>query len=335
MSLLSLEISSTFTTLLRYLPPEASHHLALRSLDIINFLGIKLIKDGTKKPPIHLFGREFKNRLGTAGGLDKDGEHINALSNLGLGFIEIGTVTPVSQLGNPKPRLFRDRKNLTLLNRMGFNNKGVHNLVENIKSSERDCHLMVSIGKNYFTANEDAFEDYLLCMKNVYEVSDMISINVSSPNTKNLRLLQQSNYLSHILQLLKEEQLKLSQRYGYKPLIVKISPDISERECNEIAEILNEQKIDGLITTNTTTDHNHSKGKGGLSGGLLFEKSTEVLRKMRKLLGKDFPIIASGGVMDESSYKAKLDSGADLVQIYTGMIYKGPALIQKILDIKD
>ena len=329
---ISLRASSFVTKVLRFLPTEVSHAIALHSLDLISFLGIKLVKENLKKEPIKILGQDFKNRLGIAGGLDKDGEHINSLSGLGVAFLELGTATPRPQLGNKKPRLFRDTENLSLLNRMGFNNKGVLNLVRNIKSYEGQCKLLISIGKNFDTPNEKSIDDYLFCLEKVFPIADIVTVNVSSPNTKGLRALHKPKSLSGFLNTLKKRQLELSKRFNYKPLAVKISPDISKNECKEISKILLGEGIDGLIATNTTSDHNDRNGKGGLSGKLLFKKSTIILEEMRNLLGKEFPIIASGGVMDIDSYRAKLEAGADLVQVYTGMIYKGPELIEELLN---
>ena len=320
------------TSLLRLFPPEISHLLALKLLDYGDSMGLKIIKENSNKESVDLFGLKFKNRLGLAGGMDKNGEHINSLTNLGFGFLELGTVTPKPQPGNDKPRLFRDVENLSLINSMGFNNKGVTNLIENIKSSTRKTKIMVSIGKNFNTPNEKAVYDYLYCFEKVVGLADLVSINISSPNTKELFHLQFEKRLPFLLNALKESQLKHSKEYGYKPLIIKISPDLSNEDLNAIALNLTKFKIDGLIATNTSAEHDQKLGKGGLSGKQLYKKSTETLEFMRKKLGKDFPIIASGGVMDRDSYKKKLDSGADLVQIYTGLIFYGPELIQDIFN---
>ena len=320
------------TSLLRLFPPETSHLLALKLLDYGDSMGLKIIKENSNKESVDLFGLKFKNRLGLAGGMDKNGEHINSLTNLGFGFLELGTVTPKPQPGNDKPRLFRDVENLSLINSMGFNNKGIKNLIKNIKSSTRKTKLIVSIGKNFNTPNEKAVFDYLYCFEKVVGVADLVSINISSPNTKELFHLQFEKRLPFLLNALKESQLKHSKEYGYKPLIIKISPDLSNEDLNAIALNLTKFKIDGLIATNTSVEHDQKLGNGGLSGKLLYKKSTETLKFMRKKLGKDFPIIASGGVMDIDSYKKKLDSGADLVQIYTGLIFYGPELIQDILN---
>lgn len=320
------------TSLLRLFPPEISHFLALKLLDYSYSMGLKFIKENSNKESVDLFGLKFKNRLGLAGGMDKNGEHINSLTNLGFGFLELGTVTPKPQPGNDKPRLFRDVENLSLINSMGFNNKGIKNLIKNIKSSTRKTKIIVSIGKNFNTPNEKAVHDYLYCFEKVVGVADLVSINISSPNTKGLFHLQFEKRLPSLLNALKESQLKYSEEYGYKPLLIKISPDLSNEDLNGIALNLTKFKIDGLIATNTSVEHDHKLGKGGLSGKLLYKKSTETLKFMRKKLGKDFPIIASGGVMDIDSYKKKLDSGADLVQIYTGLIFYGPELIQDLLN---
>ena len=273
----------------------------------------------------------FKNKLGVAAGLDKNGDYIDSLACLGFGFLEIGTVTPQPQAGNPKPRLFRLTSNKALINSMGFNNKGVEHLVRRMKIRKSDIPVGISIGKNFNTPNEEAHEDYLLCLKKTYEYASYIAVNISSPNTKDLRDLQLGKSLDFLLSCLKKEQKKLSITYGYKPIFVKISPDNTPDEMERIFKSIADNKIDGLICSNTTTDHNYKGEKGGLSGAPLFNKSTEILKLARNSLGKEFPIIASGGVMNKDNYEEKLNAGASLVQIYTGFIYEGPALIKQIL----
>ena len=332
---LILKLMGFGTAFFRIFPPEISSNMALKSLNTLNTLGITLIQEKKGNDEIELFGINFKNKLGLAAGLDKNGDYINALGNLGFRFIELGTVTPRPQRGNKKPRLFRDQKNLSLLNRMGFNNKGVEYLVSKVKKVETHSHykIAISIGKNFDTPNEKAIDDYLFCLEKAYPVTNFITVNISSPNTKDLRSLQSPRELPNFLSALKEKQHSLTKEFGYKPLLVKISPDENQIEhLKEISNILVSLEIDGIIATNTSVDHKHKKGEGGISGALLFKKSTKVLSIMRENLGKDFPIIASGGVTDVKTYWKKINSGADLVQIYTGMIYRGPQIIEEILN---
>ncbi len=326
-----LKASSFITRILRILPPELSHSIALNSLYLIDLLKIKLIEENSDQESVRLLGYDFQNRLGIAGGLDKNADYLKPLSSLGVAFVEVGTVTPKPQKGNEKPRLFRNTKDLALVNRMGFNNKGVSHLKKRIKNYKGNCKLLVSIGRNLETPKREAIDDYIFCLEQVFPFADIITINISSPNTEGLRSIQDPQYLADFLKSLKNKQQELSKIYKYKPLVVKISPDLSKNQYKEIARIIKNEGVDGIITTNTTIDHQNNNGKGGLSGKPLYEKSTQVLREMRKLLGKNFPIIASGGVMDLDTYKGKLDAGADLVQVYTGIIYKGPELIEELL----
>tara|TARA_B100000700_G_scaffold83523_1_gene94073 strand:- start:2354 stop:3169 length:816 start_codon:yes stop_codon:yes gene_type:complete len=270
--------------------------------------------------------------LGLAAGLDKNGDYIESLAELGFGFLEIGTVTPKPQYGNKKPRLFRDKSSKAIINRMGFNNKGVDHLVNNLKKRRSDIPIGVSIGKNADTPNNLAHADYIYCLDKVFKYADYVAINISSPNTQDLREFEVKDELANLLKTLKERQLQLAKETEYKPLLLKISPDNDEKSIENICEILLKFSVDGLICTNTTVNHNHILGSGGLSGQPLMEPSTETLRKARKFLGKEFPIIASGGVMSKEDYQKKINAGADLVQIYTGFIYEGPKLIDDILN---
>tara|TARA_Y100000590_G_C15720589_1_gene1013424 strand:- start:286 stop:1284 length:999 start_codon:yes stop_codon:yes gene_type:complete len=318
------------TPLLQIFPPEVSHTFALKSLRLLNYIGFNF--QYTKSKPRKIFGVEFKNQVGLAAGLDKNGDYIGALSSLGFGFIEVGTVTPRPQEGNPKPRLFRHKRDLVLVNKMGFNNKGVDHLVERIKKTRLDCVLGISIGKNFDTSNEDALKDYLECLNKVYEFADYVAINISSPNTKDLRALQTEKYLEDILESLVKERDKLEEIYGYKPLILKVSPDLKEEEIKFISRVVKLKKLDGVICTNTSNVHDYEPKDAGMSGAALLELSNIVLSHFRKYLGKDFPIIASGGVLDLESYHKKISLGADLVQLYTGIIYKGPGLVHKLVN---
>ncbi|MDG2060571.1 MAG: quinone-dependent dihydroorotate dehydrogenase [SAR86 cluster bacterium] len=329
-----IKLTSFITKCLRYLPTELSHYLALESLKVSNKIGINLIKD-SKRSNIECFGINFKNKLGLAGGLDKNGDYIQSLSSLGFSFLELGTVTPVHQAGNAKPRLFRDRSEEALINSMGFNNKGVDYLIKNISSSSRICPIAVSIGKNSKTPLDLALEDYMICFEKAYSVADFITINISSPNTMNLRDLGSKEYLPTLLKSLKDKQLNMAKIDHYKPLIVKLSPDINNVEIDSIVNTILDNGIDGIIATNTSIHHDHHHKPSGISGKPLFTLSTEILQKIRNMVGKDFPLIASGGVMTKHDYLEKLDSGADLVQIYSGLIYKGPELIQDILSVSN
>jgi len=308
--------------------------LALKGLKIITILGFSITQKNYSEP-VGFLETKYKHKLGLAAGLDKNGDYIDALAAVGFSFLEIGTVTPKSQKGNSKPRLLRLTKEKALVNRMGFNNKGVDYLVSKVKKSNSGIPLGISIGKNFDTTNELAHEDYLCCLSKVYEFATYVAINISSPNTKNLRDLESKESLNFLLNKLKKRQEELSSTYGYKPLLVKISPDNSKEALLGICQSLLDNNIDGVICSNTTTNHDYFSGTGGLSGQPLFDASTLALRTLRKHLGSDFPIIASGGVMNKKSFDEKINSGADLVQIYTGFIYKGPSLIAEIINPKN
>ena len=327
---------SIVTKLFHFLPGEVSHHLALgglKTLHKLGFLNILLGNEIKYKQTISNPNdvRTYKNKLGIAAGLDKDGEYIDCLSALGVGFIEVGTVTPKPQYGNQKPRLFRNRKNKSLLNRLGFNNKGVEYLVENLRERTSSIPIGVSIGKNFDTPNKEAYQDYLFCMEKVYEYSNYIAINISSPNTKELRNLSNKEFLRDLLYKIKEKQDLLSRSLKYVPIFIKISPDENEKTIEEICNCIIESEIDGIITSNTSIEHNDKNGYGGLSGLPLKDKATRKLLLIKKIVGNELPIIASGGVMSALDYQEKIDAGADLVQIYTGFIFEGPKLIQDIL----
>jgi len=275
---------------------------------------------------------DLTNKLGLAAGLDKNGDYIDCLSALGFGHIEIGTVTPKPQQGNKKPRLFRIRSEKALVNSMGFNNKGVDYLAGKVEKRNSDTPLGISIGKNFDTPIDLALNDYLVCLDKVYELADYIVINISSPNTKNLRDLQSKGYIDNLLSSIKERQLALTLSKDYTPILIKISPDMSFDELKTVSSSILQNKLDGVICSNTTSNHKHSYGKGGLSGKPLFELSTNTLEVLRSLVGPDLPIIASGGVMDLESFEEKIDKGANAVQIYTGFIYEGPSLVNKIIN---
>jgi dihydroorotate dehydrogenase len=329
--------------LLFILPTEASHHLSLNSLSLLNKLGIlKLIKPASKpEQAVEVMGINFPNRVGLAAGLDKDGEHIQALSNLGFGFIEIGTVTPRPQAGNPAPRLFRLPQANAIINRMGFNNKGIDHLTDQVANAHQagfDGVIGINIGKNFDTAVENATEDYLIGMRNAYRYADYITINISSPNTPGLRTLQYGEELDNLLSAIKKEQLDLvNKQKKYVPIAVKVAPDLNEVEITGIAMTLLENNIDCLIATNTTLSRDavvgmkHGAEAGGLSGEPVREMSTEVIKQFYKILKDEIPIIGVGGISSAKDAQDKLDAGAVLVQVYSGLIYEGPSLVRKLL----
>lgn len=323
------------------LDPEFSHQLTLKLLKLSYRTGLStLSKAKSANKPVSAMGLNFKNPVGLAAGMDKNGDYIDALSALGFGFIEIGTVTPRPQYGNPKPRLFRLPEYEAIINRMGFNNTGLIHLLQQIKKSNYNGILGINIGKNFDTPIESATDDYLIGLRKSYALASYITLNISSPNTKNLRQLQQGNELKKLLSRLKEEQLKLQQRYDkYTPLVVKIAPDLNDDEIIHIARLLLEFNIDGVISTNTTTnreavqDHIHAKETGGLSGAPVKEQSTYVVAGLASELNGAIPIIAVGGILTAKDVLDKMKAGASLVQIYSGLVYRGPQLIEDILKV--
>lgn len=326
-----LNLLTILTKIFHFLPAEFSHSLALTGIRFITSLGFK-IKHHRNKKDFEMFQYQFNHSLGLAAGLDKNGDYIDSLAALGFSFLEIGTVTPKPQYGNKKPRLYRDKSSKAIINSMGFNNKGVDYLVEKVKKKKSDIPIGISIGKNLNTPNKSAVNDYLYCLDKVFEFANYIAINVSSPNTEGLRSLEAQKGLENLIKPLKQRQLELSKEFGYRPLLLKISPDNDEKGIEDICKTLLRFSVDGLICTNTTINHDHISGSGGLSGKPLMGPSTETLRKARILLGDEFPIIASGGVMSKKDYLEKIKAGADLVQIYSGFIYEGPKLINDILN---
>ncbi|MBI5091523.1 MAG: quinone-dependent dihydroorotate dehydrogenase [Candidatus Hydrogenedentes bacterium] len=321
------------------LDPETAHHLTAMALRPMSAMGItRLLTGPVPAAPRTVMGLTFPNPVGLAAGLDKNGDLVDAYGGLGFGFIEVGTVTPRPQPGNPKPRLFRLPKAEAIINRMGFNNHGVDVLVANIQRRTYKGILGVSIGKNADTPLENAVDDYLACLRKVYAHADFVAANVSSPNTKNLRTLQYGEELDHLLSALKSEQKNLAAQYGkYVPLVMKIAPDLSDDEIRFIAEALNRHEIDGVIATNTTLsragveDLPHGGETGGLSGAPLTKRATEVIRAMRSALNGRIPIIGVGGIMSPQDARDKLDAGAALVQVYTGLIYRGPAFVAELV----
>ena len=316
------------------LPTETSHQLALKAIDVAYSLRLTRCLLPELAAPVELMGLTFRNPVGLAAGLDKNGDHIDALGSLGFGFIEIGTVTPRPQPGNPKPRLFRLPQKQAIINRMGFNNKGVDHLVEQVKRSRYDGVLGINIGKNFDTPVEHALSDYLICLEKVYQHADYVVINISSPNTQGLRSLQYGESLDELLSGLKTAQKRLSDQHGkYVPLLVKIAPDLTAEEVVQIAEQFKKHEIDGVIATNTTLARKgvehlpHGDEQGGLSGAPVFEKSTAVLKQLCDELAGAMPVMGVGGIVSGEQARAKQDAGAALVQIYSGFIYQGPGLI--------
>ncbi len=315
--------------------PETAHEMSLRGLNILyKFKLIHLFFGKVSLKPVNVMGISFPNRVGLAAGLDKDGEYFQALSDCGFGFVEIGTVTPLAQDGNEKPRLFRLVKAQAIINRMGFNNKGVDNLLKNVKRSAFKGVLGINIGKNRNTPEEKAVDDYLLCLEKVYEHADYIVINISSPNTPGLRNLQFGENLKNLLGDLKFKQKELIQQYDkYVPLVIKIAPDMSDEEIETLAKTFIEYSIDGVIISNTTLARDgvehlpNADQQGGLSGRPLKQKSDHTLQTMAFHLNKKIPIIAVGGISSAADAQKKIELGASLVQIYTGFIYQGPGLV--------
>lgn len=322
--------------LLFRLDAETAHELSLDMLgaaERLHMLG--LFTKPVPSNPVSLWGLTFGNPVGLAAGLDKNGDYFNALGALGFGFVEIGTITPRPQPGNPQPRLFRIPEAQGIINRMGFNNKGVDHLVEQVKKRRYKGVLGINIGKNATTPVENAVDDYLICLRKVYAHADYITVNISSPNTPGLRNLQFGDSLSQLLGPLKREQALLQQATGkFVPLLVKIAPDMDEGDIAQVAGVLIQEGMDGVIATNTTIsrigveDYENGQETGGLSGLPVRDKSTWVIRTLNTCLGGKLPIIGVGGIFDAASAADKIRAGASLVQVYSGFIYEGPALVQ-------
>ncbi|CAI2453943.1 quinone-dependent dihydroorotate dehydrogenase [Serratia proteamaculans] len=322
------------------LDPERAHELTFQQLRRVSGTPLEfLIRQSVPTKPISCMGLSFKNPLGLAAGLDKDGECIDAFGAMGFGSVEVGTVTPRPQSGNDKPRLFRIVEAEGLINRMGFNNLGVDNLVENVKKSHFGGILGINIGKNKDTPVEQGKDDYLICMDKVYPYAGYIAINISSPNTPGLRSLQYGEALDDLLAAIKNKQQELHERHHkYVPVAVKIAPDLSEEELIQVADSLVRHNIDGVIATNTTLDRkliqglNYCEQMGGLSGRPLQASSTEVIRRLSLELQGRLPIIGVGGIDSLMAAREKMAAGASLVQIYSGFIFKGPRLIKDIVN---
>jgi len=327
---------------------EKAHHVILSMMSTAKNCGFLLLVTGSGHSPnpvestIEVMGLKFPNRVGLAAGLDKAGTAVGAFGVVGFGHVEIGTVTPRPQLGNDKPRLFRLKEHHAIINRMGFNNPGVDGLLKNLEQSKQDFSgiLGINIGKNKDTPNEDYLDDYLSCFEEVYGAADYVTANLSSPNTAGLRDLQSADTCRELINRLQEKREELKPKHNNKnvPIVIKIAPDLSEDAVKGLAAAFSNSKVDGVITTNTTIDrkavsgHELAEEAGGLSGAPLTEKATEILALLRSEMDPDIPIIGSGGVMSGADAKAKLDAGAALVQVYSGLIYRGPALIREILD---
>ena len=316
------------------LEPERAHHGALRFLDVARRFGFA---GTTVHSPRRVMGLEFPNPVGLAAGLDKNGEHIDSLAALGFGFIEVGTVTPRPQPGNPAPRLFRIAEARAIVNRMGFNNDGVERLLDNLARARYRGILGINIGKNFDTPLERAAEDYLYCLRKVHAAASYVAVNISSPNTADLRQLQKSDQLDRLLGMLTEENRKLAARHAKTvPLAVKMAPDLSAEEIGHMCAAFVRHGVDAVIATNTTLSRDgveglaNSEQAGGLSGAPLKARSTAVLRELARSLDDRIPIIAVGGVFSAADAREKLDAGASLVQLYSGLIYEGPGLAHRI-----
>jgi len=323
-------------SLLFSLPPETAHHLSLTGISLAERLGVLPLPPVMPGGPVSLMGLSFPNPVGLAAGLDKNGDHIDGLAALGFGFIEIGTVTPRPQPGNPRPRLFRLPQATAIINRMGFNNLGVDHLVSQVEKTRYRGILGINIGKNFDTPVEKAADDYLACLDRVYAHASYVTVNISSPNTQGLRSLQSGDALSGLLEPLKNRQQQLASQHGrHVPLVVKIAPDLTKENVEVIASQLRRFEIDGVIATNTTISREgvqglpHADETGGLSGAPVRASSTRVLRELVQALDGALPVMGVGGITDGVSAAEKISAGADLVQIYTGFIYRGPALIHE------
>ncbi len=322
------------------LDPEKAHNLTLSNLDRAERWG--LLQRFITKPvadPHTLCGIQFPNPVGLAAGLDKDGKHIDSLAALGFGFLEIGTVTPRAQAGNPKPRMFRLPEAEGIINRMGFNNDGVQACVARVRKSkfwQNGGVLGLNIGKNASTPIDQASQDYVMAMSAVYEIASYITVNISSPNTQHLRSLQSEEMLRSLLHDLSEERKKLSDQYGvHKPLFLKIAPDLDQEDIHLIADLLVEFGIDAVIATNTTISREAVKGMkygeevGGLSGAPVRDASSQVIKTLKARLGNTLPIIGVGGILSGADAREKVMAGANLIQIYSGLIYRGPELVNE------
>jgi dihydroorotate dehydrogenase len=329
--------------LLFLLPAEKAHHFSLDGLNLLYKLPFgkqllaSLFSYSNKNLAVESFGLHFKNPVGLAAGFDKNAKYIDALACLGFGFIEIGTVTPLPQEGNPLPRLFRLPKDNAIINRMGFNNEGVDAVVNRLKKRKSDVIIGGNIGKNKITPNEEAVKDYVICFEKLFDYVDYFVVNVSSPNTPNLRELQEKTVLFDLLNTLQKLN---EQKNKPKPILLKIAPDLNEIQLDDILEVVHAAKIAGIIASNTTLNRTGLQteealvsrmGAGGLSGKPILKKSNEVLRYLQSKNVNQIPIIAVGGISDAKSAQQKLDLKANLIQVYTGFIYEGPSMVKNVL----
>ena len=331
--------------LLFKMDPEAAHELTLDKLEKLQHSPLMCLASQPRiDDPVTLAGLQFPNRVGLAAGLDKNARCIDAWSALGFGFVEVGTVTPKGQPGNPRPRMFRIPEKEALINRLGFNNDGLDAFIANVRKSKLRQSpkagamlLGLNIGKNAATPIERATDDYLVCLAGVYPHADYVTVNISSPNTKNLRALQSDEALDQLLGALAARRAELAQQHGaYKPVFVKIAPDLDEAQVAVIADTLKRHGMDGVVATNTTLSRDAVKGlkhgeeAGGLSGAPVLEASNAVIRQLRARLGRDYPIIGVGGILSGADALSKIAAGADVVQIYSGLIYRGPGLVTEV-----
>ena len=332
--------------LLFLLPPETAHNVTLKSLNLLSRLSAgRLLAKQSNTNTIEVMGIRFPNRVGLAAGLDKNGDHLVALSQLGFGFVEVGTVTPRPQQGNPQPRLFRLPQARGIINRMGFNNLGIDHLLEQVKKAREAGHqgiIGINIGKNFDTAVDNAVDDYLICLRKAYPFADYITLNISSPNTPGLRDLQYGEELNNLLSALKQEQIRLNEQYQYYvPITVKVAPDLSVDEVHFIAHALLDNAVDGLIATNTTLAREavnglqHANEAGGLSGEPVRDASTEIIRQFSDILAGEIPIIGVGGIASAEDAMDKIKAGATLVQLYSGLIYQGADFISDCVHALD
>lgn len=328
-------IYSAFRALLFRLEPELAHHLAL---GVLRYLPEFFFPKLPEREAVQAMSLSFPHPIGLAAGFDKNGRHLDDLAKLGFSFIEVGTVTPLPQMGNPKPRLFRLPKQRALLNRLGFNNLGVAALVDAVNASRYRGILGINIGKNKSTPLDRAADDYLQAFQAVYAQASYVTVNISSPNTEDLRRLQQGEYFDDLVRQLKQKQSECADRFGrYVPLVIKVSPDENDENLKRMASVAVALGIDGLMATNTLM-HDPKKSAvlpfkeaGGISGQPLFQRATETLKLLRREVGKEMTLIGVGGIDTPARAKEKLLAGADLLQVYTGLIYQGPFLVHQLL----
>ncbi len=321
------------------LDAERAHELTIAGLSRMPRIAGRVFGQKLDAHPREVMGLTFPNPVGLAAGLDKNGECIDAWAAMGFGFIEVGTVTPRPQPGNPKPRMFRLPKHQAIINRLGFNNKGIDYLLERVARSHFQGVLGINIGKNFDTPLDQAQDDYLHCLEKAYPVASYVTVNISSPNTQGLRDLQKGEALDPLLASLKQAQNRLAQQHGrYVPLVVKIAPDMEDADLQQVADALRRNAVDGVIATNTTITRpglgksEDAAEQGGLSGAPLFSLSTSVVAKLHSMLGGELPIIGVGGIFGGADARSKFEAGAELLQVYTGFIYRGPRLIREAVE---